>query len=216
MTLEYIVRTYKTERYKLYSDVYNNSKVSGLLGFSNYLDYFENYLGYYSTIDDSEKLVEHAVKGLFEYKGKLYIHPHQKIWRDKSGTEQGIRNELSNEIINNIMDNFDGLEKAIKSKEFGEIYDFIKKNKAGKFGGLDMYDTSLRIGAKHGISPKEIYLHSGTMIGFKTLETKGLVEEDLSLKKTVKISELPHCFERMEPLHIEDFFSIKKVDIMRM
>ncbi len=216
MTLEYILRNYKTERYKLYSDVYNNNKVSGLIGFSSYLEYFENYLGYYKTIEDTERLIEHAVQGLFEYKGKLYIHPHQKVWRDTGGNEKGIRSEISAEVITNILENYEACEKAIKSKDFADLYDFVKKYKLPKFGGLEIYDTALRIGAKFNIEPNEVYLHAGTLIGLKTLETKRIVEEDLSLKKSVKIEELPECFKDMNPIHIEDFFSVKKVDIMKM
>ena len=216
MTLEFIIKTYKTERYKLYSDVFNNTKVSGLLGFPTYLDYFENYLGYYASIDDTEKLITYAVCGLFEYKGKTYVHPHQKIWRDTGGNEKGIRSEVSSEVINSILENSDAFEKALKTKEFNELYEFIKKYKIPKFGGVEIYDSALRIGAKYGISPKEVYLHGSTLIGLKTLETKRMVEEDLSLKKSVKVEELPACFGDMLPIHIEDLLSVKKVDIMKM
>ena len=216
MTIEQILKNYKTDRYKLYSDVYNNSKVSGLLGFSTYLDYFNAYLGYYASLDDTEKLIEHAVKGLFEYKFKLYIHPHQKIWRDTGGNEKGIREEVSAEVINGILENFKALEKAIKTKEFANLYEFIKKYKVHKFEGQDIYDTALRIGSKYGIFPKEVYLYGSSFIGLKTLETKEIVKEGLSLKKTVPISELPACFSDMQAMYIEDFFALKKVDIMKM
>ena len=216
MTLENILKIYKTERYKLYSDVYNNTKVSGLLGFSTYLDYFNNYLGYYATINDTEKLIEHAVKGIFEYKGKTYVHPHQKIWRDTGGNEKGIRNEVSEEVINSILENLDAFEKVIKSKDFGALYNFIKKYKVPKFEGQDIYDAALRIGMKYGISPAEVYLYGSSFIGLKTLESKGIVKEDLSTKKTVAVNELPECFSDMKAMYIEDFLSMKKVDIMRM
>src|SRR5439155_883650 len=101
MKLEQLLNIYKTERYKLYSDVYKNDKVSGVLGFTTYAEYFDNYLGYFKTIDDTEKLIGYAVKGLFEYKGKLYMHPHQKQFRDRGGNQQGISNEVGEEVINN-------------------------------------------------------------------------------------------------------------------
>ena len=216
MRLEQILENYKTERYKLYSDIYNNNKVSGLLGFSTYLDYFNAYLGYYTSLDDTEKLIEHAVKGMFEYKGKLYIHPHQKIWRDMGGNEKGVREEVSAEVINGILENSHTLENAIKTKDFANLYELIKKQKVHKFEGQDIYDTSLRIGSKYGIFPKFVYLYGSSFIGLKTLETKGIVKEDLSLKKTVSINDLPECFSDMRAIYIEDFFAIKKVDIMKM
>ena len=216
MTLEQILHSYKTERYKLYSDVYNNTKVSGLLGYTDYLTYFENYLGYYKTIDDTSQLIKYAVKGLFVNKGTLYIHPHQKVWRDKSGREQGIRDEVGNEVMENINENMYHFEKALETKSFDELYDFIREQKTYKFGGTDIYDTALRIGSKYDIKPKTVFLHAGSLIGLKALETKKLIEEDLSLSKTVALSEFPSIFKGMEAMHIEDFLCIKKVDLMRM
>jgi len=107
-------------------------------------------------------------------------------------------------------------ERAIESNNFDEIYDFIKEQKSSKFTGTDIYDAAVRIGSKYDIAPKSIYLHAGSLIGLKALETKRLIDEDVSLQKTITVSQFPKIFKGMEPIHIEDFLSMKKVDLIKM
>ena len=184
--------------------------------FADYLEYFENYLNYYTQIENTQRLVECAAKGIFVYKTKEYIHPHQSVWKDRGGNERGIRNEVSDAVIENIMDNEDELISVIDSKDFDQLYEFIKKHRVTKFGGLEIYDCALRIGKKYDIAPKSIYLHGATLIGLRTLESKRLVEEDLSNNKTVFMKDLPEEFKGMTPVHIEDFLNMKRLDLMRI
>lgn len=216
MTLEFILNTYKTERYKLYSDIRNNDKVSGVIGFNNYIEYFDHYLGFYTTVEDTEQLIDYAVKGVFKYKLKEYVHPHHKNWNDRGGIEKIRRKESDETLVNAICDRMDEFEKAIKTDDFEQLYDFIKSNKEGNFGGYESYDIALRIGIKYGIKPKELFLHKGIVMGLKLLETKGLVEEDASLKKTIAIKKLPKCLHDMEATYIEDFFNLKNREFMKL
>jgi len=215
MTLSYIVNIYKTERYKINVQL-KGTDYGAWVVFSNYLDYFENYLAHYSTLKNMNELVEHAVKGIFVYKEKEYTHQHQKLWRDAGGNDRGIKPEVSKLVIETIMENVDELNEAIESGDFDVLYDFIKKNKTNKFGGLEIYDTTLRIGAKFNIVPKNVYLHGSTLIGLRTLENKRLVEEDLHNKKTVSLKELPEELKGMSPIHIEDFLNLKRMDFMKI
>ncbi len=214
MTFEYILNTYKTERYKLYSDIYGNDKVSGVIGFNNYLEYFKHYLGYYTTINNDEELITHAVKGMFKYKLNMYLHPHHKNFNDRGGIEKIKRKNDDEALLNNILDRMDEFEQVIKTNDFAQLYEFIKTNKEAKLSGLDIYDIALRIGSKYEIKPTEVFLHKGTLMGLKMLENKGLVEEDLSLKKTVSIKQLPKALWDMEATHIEDFLNVKNRDFM--
>ena len=216
MTFDFILNTYKTERYKLYSDVYNNDKVSGVLGFTNYLDYFEHYLGYYAYIENTELLIEHAVRGIFKYKLKDYVHPHHKNFTDRGGIEKIRRRDADEALINTISEKMDEFERVIKSQKFIELYDFIRVNKASNLSGLDIYDVALRIGIKYNIKPTEVFLHKGVLMGLKMLESKHLVEEDVSLKKTVSIKDLPKVLWNMEATYIEDFFNVKNRDFMKI
>lgn len=215
MKLEQILNIYTTERYKI-SVQAKGTDYSSWVVFPNYADYFENYLGYYKSIEDQDKLINHAVKGIFVYKTKEYIHPHQSVWRDRGGNERGIRPEVSDAVIEGIMENEDKLNSAIDSKDFDTLYEFIKKNKVTKFGGLEIYDCALRIGSKYNISPKNVYLHGPTLIGLKTLEGKKLVEEDISNNKTVALKDLPECLQNLNPIYIEDFLNFKRLDFMRI
>ncbi len=215
MTLEYILNNYKTERYKI-SVQQKGADYSSWVVFPTYLEYFENYLGFYSTLNDLDILVNYAVKGLFSYKEKEYVHPHQAVFRDRGGNDRGIKPEVSKEVINNIMEQEEELSAAIKSNDFDVLYDFIKKNKAGKFGVLDVYDTALRIGSKYNITPKNVYLHGSGTIAIRTLETKRLIEEDLSAKKYIALKDLPECLQNMNPIYIEDFLNLKRMDFMRI
>src|SRR5215468_2342022 len=64
-----------------------------------------------------------------------------------------------------------------------------------------VYDTALRIGAKLGVFPKEVYLHAGTRVGARKL---GL---DAS-KPTVKMSFLPTHLRTLRPHEVEDVLCI--------
>ncbi len=215
MTLEQILNNYKTERYKI-SVQAKGTDFSTWVVFPDYKEYFENYLGYYTTLPDLFTLVDHAVKGIFVYKGKEYVHPHQSIWRDRGGNDRGIKPEVSKAVIESIFENEEELNEAIDSKDFDRLYEFIKKHKVTKFGGLEIYDCALRIGRKYKIAPKNVYLHGSTLIGLRTLETKRLVEEDLSNNKTIEMKDLPEALREMNPIHVEDFLNMKRMDFMRI
>ena len=67
-----------------------------------------------------------------------------------------------------------------------------------------MYDTALRIGAKLGVAPVRVYLHTGTREGAKRLgiETKGV--------SALWPSELPEALRELEPYEVEDVLCIYK------
>ena len=70
-------------------------------------------------------------------------------------------------------------------------------------GELMVYDTSLRIGANLGLSPKEVFLHAGTRNGARAL---GLDTKRVSIPP----DELPIELRDLKPREIEDLLCIYK------
>jgi hypothetical protein len=88
---------------------------------------------------------------------------------------------------------------------FDELHDLIEQL-AGSISGigeLATYDIALRIGARIGVAPTRVYLHSGTREGARSL---GLGER----RRTLEVSELPSAFRRLAPREIEDVLCIFK------
>lgn len=70
-------------------------------------------------------------------------------------------------------------------------------------GELMVYDTSLRLGAKLGLEPDRVYLHSGTRTGAKRL---GLRTD----RKWLSSDELPADLRQLPPCQVEDLLCIYK------
>jgi hypothetical protein len=70
-------------------------------------------------------------------------------------------------------------------------------------GDLYVYDTALRIGAKLGLMPQRVYLHSGTKLGARHL---GLDWRQPHLL----MQDLPAAFHRLRPHETEDCLCIFK------
>ncbi len=68
-------------------------------------------------------------------------------------------------------------------------------------GPLTVYDTALRIGAKLGLKPQRVYLHSGTRQGARAL---GLRWRLLYLA----VADFPPELQELEPHEIEDYVCI--------
>lgn len=75
-------------------------------------------------------------------------------------------------------------------------------------GELMIYDTSTRIGAKLGLEPQRVFLHSGVRKGARNL---GLSTNRIALL----ISELPRPLRCLEPQDVEDVLCIYKIDLSR-
>ncbi len=75
-------------------------------------------------------------------------------------------------------------------------------------GELYCYDTALRIGARLGLFPQRVYLHSGTRDGTKIpgLDYKA---------RAIETSELPSELQCLAPHELEDFLCIYKNKLAR-
>jgi hypothetical protein len=106
---------------------------------------------------------------------------------------------------------------------FAALHDIVKGAVGGwqRFGSLYIYDTALRIGAKQGIPPEHVYLHSGTRQGARNLAIRlhadvdhGTGAFDLGIdvkrREILDPSELPAPFHELKPYEIEDVLCIYK------
>lgn len=90
-------------------------------------------------------------------------------------------------------------------KNFDELFDMVDlalQHVTG-VGELYVYDTSLRLGARLGLEPTKVYLHSGTRVGARALGFDGRA-------RALAISELPAAFYELRPHEIEDVLCIFK------
>lgn len=90
---------------------------------------------------------------------------------------------------------------------FLELYDLVD-NEVGHLDGIGelyVYDTTLRIGAKLGLTPVHIYMHAGTRSGALALGIKSA-----SKAKRIFKFDLPEALRPLEPHEIEDVLCIYK------
>jgi hypothetical protein len=87
--------------------------------------------------------------------------------------------------------------------DFRAIHRLVKRLVRGikGLGPLYCYDVALRIGARFGRLPREVYLHTGAEKGAKVLgldTSKGFLE----------MSEVPAAFQDREPWEVEDILCL--------
>jgi hypothetical protein len=105
-----------------------------------------------------------------------------------------------------------GSEPEVKaSKTFADLHGLVKKLAEGiyRIGELTIYDTAVRIGAKLGLAPQEVYLHAGTRKGAAAFRID-------SSATTIAPTDLPLEFRKLEPFEIEDILCIYKTDLHRL
>lgn len=123
-------------------------------------------------------------------------HRHQKR-RTQSALDESARR---------LLDVQDKIKMCKNFEDLRELVDSIIRT-VRDIGPLTIYDISLRIGAKLGLYPKVIYLHSGAKVGAKAL---GLNYR----QKSLSIEDIPEPISsNLEPYEIEDFFCICKEEL---
>lgn len=96
--------------------------------------------------------------------------------------------------------------RITKPKNFEFLYTLIEDTigTIRGIGPLTLYDLAHRIGARFGVRPNLVYLHSGTQVGARALNLKG---------QTLHPSSLPQQFKRLTAEEIEDCLCIYKDDL---
>ena len=92
-----------------------------------------------------------------------------------------------------------------RARDFNELYGLVRRTIGSIFGigELTTYDTALRIGARLGLEPRQVYLHAGTRRGARAL---GLD----SRAATLSMSEIPQALRVLKPREVEDCLCIFK------
>jgi len=158
---------------------------------------------------DSLKTVLRFVN-LYKYKDpedqREKIYPHQR----RLGAD--ILKRASDELLAN-------LEEIKQCRGFDELLQRIESatRPLDGFGQVALYDTALRIGAKLDRWPKVVYLHAGTMEGYKNL--CAICSSHAYLRKTrvgqkwvkwVRQEDLCEEVRVLKPHHAENFLCIFK------
>jgi hypothetical protein len=95
-----------------------------------------------------------------------------------------------------------------RARSFDDLFDLIRAavRSIPGIGELYVYDTSLRIGARLNLFPRQVYLHAGTRAGARAL---GLNHRAHALS----VSALPKELRVLEPHEIEDVLCIFKKEL---
>ena len=120
-------------------------------------------------------------------------HPHQ--YRIPNSTlEKSSRRLLKN------------LSQVRSARSFEELIELVNRliRPIDRIGELAVYDTALRIGARVGLEPEKVYVHSGTRDGARKLDS------DLANRETIEMDELPAPIRKLKPREAEDFRCIYK------
>jgi hypothetical protein len=91
------------------------------------------------------------------------------------------------------------------ARDFHSLFDMVQETigPIDGIGELTVYDTALRIGAKLGLLPKRVYLHSGTRLGARA---PGL---DCTAPH-LELDDCPAEFRVLKPHEVEDCLCIFK------
>ena len=125
--------------------------------------------------------------------GKRY--DHQRRLRVPTLEEARRRLQKATSRLKRARD-FDHLHRLVK-EEIGPMHGI---------GELMVYDTALRIGAKLGLKPRQVYLHSGTRQGARRL---GLCWR----RPYLSVACFPPQFRELAPHEIEDCVCIFKAKL---
>ena len=218
MTLEELIKKYKTENYKFwkYRDKDGKSIDTHFL-FETHTDYLHKYLSFYKELPNMTELIIHAADGIFKLtnNGIEYFirHNHQEVFIDKEGNQRGVPFEVSKQVryilINRIND-------ILKARTFDDIYQIVNECKVKGFGELSIYDTSMRIASHLNIEPDKVYLHAGARKGMEILEEKGYVEQGSSKKKHIEIKDMPKQIQQLKAAETEHLLCSMKDSMLHL
>jgi hypothetical protein len=130
--------------------------------------------------------------------------PHGKRFRHQFRIPEQVLQRASRALLRN-------LHRLGRCKSFEALFRAVDETVSPipGIGPLTVYDTALRIGARLGLSPEQVYLHAGTRHGAVAL---GL---DLD-RSAIPISELPKPLDQLSGGEAEDILCIYAGDLARL
>ena len=126
--------------------------------------------------------------------------------RLRSGEKLSHQRRISIDVLDRSADRLTGnVGHLVQSSDFEVLHERVAAliGDIRGIGDLAVYDTALRIGARLGLTPGRVYLHSGTRIGARRL---GLRSDVASLS----VDEVPLQLRQLTPREIEDVLCIYK------
>lgn len=143
---------------------------------------------------DLEGDVRTCVYGPFKHYKK---HPHQRRLSNKLVMDVAV--ERLKKIENNLS----------SSKDFGELYNRVKKIDVPGYGLLAAYDFAIRYGFSRGLIPEYVYLHAGTLAGAKSV----LPGRKLHPGDVLPAETFPQPLRKLNGLHLENLLCIYKKEL---
>jgi len=205
MTLEELIRQYKSEEYKFFKYRDKDGKdITTHFFFETHTDYLDKYLSFYKDLPNLTEVIVHAADGIFKLTNngiEFFIrHNHQEVFTDKEGNLRGVPYEVSKLMRDNLIKRMNDI---LRARTFDEIINIVTECKVRGFGELSIYDTAMRISAHMNIEPDKVYLHAGARKGMEILEGKGYVELGSSKKKYVELKEMPIQIQALKAAETE-------------
>jgi len=147
---------------------------------------------------DAEAVSEAARCVSVDADGRSRRHPHQRRIPARAINEAERRLNRS-------------VHRLRAARNFADLHDLVESMIGGihMVGELTVYDVSLRVGARFGLAPAEVYLHRGTREGAVALGLNGR-------RNTIRVDELPVEFRVLQPRELEDLLCIYKEQLKRL
>lgn len=218
MTLEELIKQFKTEDYKFWKYHDKDGKsIATHFFFESHSEYLDKYLSFYKSLPNMTELIVHAADGIFKLtnNGLEYFirHNHQEVFLDKEGNHRGVPFEVSKQVRDNLLKR---INEILKVRTFDEIYQIVTDCKVKGFGELSIYDTSMRIAANMNIEPDKVYLHAGARKGLEILEEKGYVDQGSSKMKYIEIKNMPKPMQQLKAAETEHLLCSMKESMTKL
>ena len=155
----------------------------------------ERELDKFRRVRTDEEAISYAALARDPETGKK--HPHQ--YRNPPASLERSKRRL--------VKNLSLVRSTTSFQELIELVDHLIRP-IDRMGEMVVYDTALRIGARLGHEPEQVYVHRGTRDGIRKL---GL---DVS-RETIEMDELPAPIRKLKPREAEDFLCVYKDDLSR-
>lgn len=156
---------------------------------TNHRDRARTELAYFRELPTDEDAISRAALG-----------------KDASGRRHAHQRRLHQTALKESERRLGGSLQALKAAEsFHELINLVDSSirSISGIGELAVYDIALRIGARFGIEPSQVYLHRGTRQGARAL--------GLGTRRAVlDIADLPAELQKLSPREAEDALCIYK------